>query len=116
MKFLKTALLLALGLFLLLVLSQSCYTVRIASKDAVPTAESDNGREDYFRNKLVVEMDTTITIGVADKDFTMLLDCGIDGFQTVEYRNTLGGVLLSGITFGRKRRVRIKYVCVKPQN
>jgi len=42
-------------------------------------------------------------------------DCP-NGIYIVEYRNTFGGVLLSGVTFGRKRRVRVKYVCLKPTN
>jgi hypothetical protein len=73
-------------------------------------------RTDYYRDLNVIEKDTTISISITDKDFTMLLDCGSGGLHTIEYRNTLGGVLLSAITLGKKRRIKIKYVCMKPTN
>lgn len=116
MKLRKIIFPIALGVFVVLLLLQSCYTVRVRSIEGVPMPDPNSTRTDHYRLMKVVEKDTVITIGVADKDFTMLLDCGTGGLHTLEYRNTLGGVLLSGITFGRKRRVRIKYVCMKPTN
>jgi hypothetical protein len=77
-------------------------------------------RSDYYRGMQVIELDTTISIDLVTKDFTLLIKesefCPSGRLQMVEYRNTLGGILLSGITFGRKRKVNIKYVCVKPEN
>ena len=77
-------------------------------------------RTDYYRGMAVIEIDTTISIDLTTKDFTYLIKetdmCRTGRLHTVEYRNTLGGILLSGITFGRKRRMKIKYVCMKPEN
>ena len=78
--------------------------------------DPNSERTDFYRDLEVIEKDTVITISATDKDFTMLLNCNSCGINTIEYRNTFGGVLLSAVTFGRKRKVKIKYVCMKPTN
>ena len=95
----------------------SCYSVRIKTENGVSKPDPNSTRTDYYRDKAVIEKDTVIKIGAIDKDFTYIIkDCGTSGFHIVEYRNTLGGLLLSAITFGRKRKVKIKYVCIKTPN
>ena len=101
--------------FLICCLFTSCYSVRLKNVNGDPMPDPVSDRTDYYRMMKVNEIDTVITIKATDKDFTLLLkDCGTSGIHTVEYRNTFGGVLLSAVTFGRKRRVRVKYVCMKP--
>jgi hypothetical protein len=98
-------------------LFSSCYSVRLKNVYGDPMPDPVSDRTDFYRMQEVQEIDTVVTIKVTDKDFTMLLkECGTAGIHTVEYRNTFGGVLLSAVTFGRKRRVRVKYVCMKPTN
>lgn len=103
--------------FLIALLLNSCYSVRLRSVEGTPEPTFPMVREDYYRTMQVIEIDTVITIGALDKDFTYLIKatdlCPSGKLHTVEYRNTLSAVLLSGITFGRKRRVKIKYVCMK---
>ena len=107
-------------LFIALLLMESCYSVRLVSVEGAPNPAAPIVRDDYYRNMEVIELDTVITIGAVDKDFTYLIrksdKCPTGKLHTVEYRNTLGAVLLSGITFGRKRKVKIKYVCMKETN
>lgn len=116
----KTVFSLKLKLLVLLIsvlFVTSCYTVRIKTVQGVPMPDPVSDRTDYYRNMMVVEKDTVIRLGAVNKDFTLLIkDCEEDGLHTVEYRNTFGGVLLSGITFGRRRQVKLKYVCIKPSN
>lgn len=117
MKFLKTALVVLFGILFILVLFQSCYSVRIRSVEGAHEPEFPLVRDDYYRGMQVIELDTVITISATSKDFTYLIKrsdlCPSAMLHTIEYRNTLGSVLLSGITFGRKRKVKIKYVCMK---
>lgn len=106
-----------IGILLILLLFTSCYSVRIKTVNGVGMPDPDSERTDYYRDLQVYEIDTLISIGALDKDFTMLIKgCETGGLHTVEFRNTLGGVLLSALTFGKKRIVRIKYVCLKPSN
>ncbi len=106
-----------LGLLIAFCILQSCYSVRLKNTSGVPMPDPLSSRVNYYRDIKVHEKDTVITIGALDKDFTLLIkDCNPGGLHTVEYRNTFGGILLSAVTFGKKRKVKIKYVCMKPVN
>ncbi len=98
-----------------LVLLQSCYSMRFVSVNGDEQPDPLSTRTDYYRDMMVVEKDTTITVKGTTKNFSLLIKensaCKSGKLHTFEVRNTLGGVLLSGITLGRKRRVKIKYVC-----
>ncbi len=117
MKALRLGVILTIVILFILIMFQSCYSVRMRTVNGVGTPDPVSDRMDYYRDLKVIEKDTVITIGAVDKDFTYLIkDCPSGGLQTVEYRSTLWGVILSGITFGRKRQMKIKYVCTKPAN
>ncbi|HUH32976.1 MAG TPA: hypothetical protein VLZ28_03430 [Daejeonella sp.] len=94
----------------------SCYSVRVISRDGVPEPDLTNDSRDFYKNKMVHVLDTTIKLKVAEGEFHLVKKCAAGGFYSFEYRNTLGGVLLSAITLGKVRRVRVKYVCLKEQN
>ena len=98
----------------------SCYSVRLRNVNGAPELDPFSDRDDYYRGMAVVEIDTVISMKVTSKDFTYLIKesdvCESGKLNIVEYRNTFGSVLLSGITFGKKRKVKIKYVCQKLQN
>lgn len=120
MKLLKSVLSVIFLVLVLIVVMQSCYSVRLRSVNGVPMPDPVGERSDYYRGMQVIEMDTTISIDMVTKDFTLLIKesefCPTGKLHTVEYRNTMGGILLSGATLGRKRKVHIKYVCMKPEN
>ena len=104
------------NLIVLLILSaslSSCYSVRIISRDGVPEPDYSNDSQDFYKNKKVTVTDTVIKLGVTNDSFSLIKKCGTSGFYSVEYRTTLGHVLLSGITFGKVRKVKVKYVCLK---
>lgn len=101
-------------------LLQSCYSIRLVSIEGERQPDPVSERVDDYRNVSVVELDTTLTISATTSIPTFLVKktpkCKSGQLHTVEYRNTFGGVLLSAVTFGRKRRMKVKYVCVKPSN
>ncbi len=120
MKILKPFLCKFFLLVCILFLFESCYSIRLRSINGVPQPDPVGDRKDYYRDMMVIEKDTVIKIGVTSKDFTYLIkesnSCKTGKLHTVEFRNTFGGVLLSAITLGRKRKMKIKYVCMKPTN
>ncbi|WP_452596502.1 hypothetical protein [Pontimicrobium sp. MEBiC01747] len=99
---------------------QSCYSIRLMNTEGERQPDPVSEREDDYRNVSVVEIDTTLTIKATTRIPTFLIKktpkCKSGQLHTVEYRNTFGGVLLSAVTLGRKRRMKVKYVCVKPSN
>ncbi len=110
----------------IILLFNSCYSVRLVSTNGAPMpcqtgvdVECPEGLGNYYRDKRVIVIDTVIKTGAAVDDATMRiqrLGCESGKIFSVEYKNTLGGSLLYIATFGSKRKVKIKYVCMKPEN
>lgn len=98
----------------------SCYSVRLRSVNGAPQPDPLLSGNDYYKGMEVVQVDTVIKIDITSKDFTYLIKetdkCLSGKLHTVEFRNTFGGSLLSAVTFGRKRKMKVKYVCMKPTN
>ena len=98
----------------------SCYSIRLRNENGAQQPDPFSNRDDYYRGMHVIEIDTIIDMKLTSGDFTYLIkendSCESGKLNIVEYRNTFGSVLLSAITFGRKRKVKIKYVCEKSQN
>ena len=98
---------------LLFILLQSCYTVRVVNKDGIPEPDPLNTSEGFYRGKRVHVLDTTISLKPLEGEFYLIERCPTGSFYSFEYRVTFGGVLLNTITFGKRRQVKIKYVCLK---
>ncbi|HMI05119.1 MAG TPA: hypothetical protein VK541_21715 [Pedobacter sp.] len=94
----------------------SCYSVRLISRDGVAEPDYSNDSQDFYKNKKTNTIDTTIKLGITKGSFELIRDCGPTGFYALEYRVTLGHVLLSGITLGRVRKVKVIYVRLKEDN
>jgi len=97
-------------------LFSSCYSVRIVNRDGIPEPDPLNTSRDFYKGKKVRILDTVITLKPLEGEFYLIEKCASGGFYSFEYRVTLGGALLSAITFGKKRKVQIKYVCLKESN
>lgn len=107
-------------LIIIISILTSCYSVRLRNENGAPQLDPFSNRDDYYRGMSVIKIDTVIDMKLTSKDFTYLIkqndSCQSGKLNIVEYRNTFGGLLLSAITFGRKRKVNITYVCEKPKN
>ncbi len=103
-------------LTILLLSLQSCYSIVLVNKKGVPTPDPLNNEIGFYNGKQVVIIDTTITLKLPENYVFVHEKCAEGGFHSVEYRVTLGGVLLSAVTFGKKRKVKVKYTCLKEKN
>lgn len=100
----------------ILLLLQSCYSVTLVSKTGSGVANPLNKEIGIFTGKEVFEINKTVKTKVIVKELGIFEKCPGDGFFAVQYRVTLGSVLLNAITFGTRRKVRIRYVCLKEIN
>lgn len=108
-----------LGVLSLLFLLVSCYSVKIVSTMGTPNPDPNNDSDDDYRNKRVIVLDTIIKAGTTTDAIgirTQRDGCKSGKLHSVEYKNTFGGSLLYLVTFGNKRKVRVKYVCMKTEN
>ncbi len=102
----------------------SCYSVRLTSTHGAsnPCQSGIDCLEDagnFYRDKRVIVLDTVVKSGIMTDGIgirTQREGCESGKLFSVEYKNTLGGALLYLATFGNKRKVKIKYVCMKPEN
>jgi hypothetical protein len=106
----------SIQVMLAMLILHGCYSVRISNVNGVPEPNPVNFEEGYYRGKAVMTIDTTVNLKLLENEVLVLQTCPEGCFQTVEYRVTLGDVLLSGITFGKMRKIRVKYVCLKESN
>ena len=107
------------ALILSFFLVSSCYSVRILSTKGAPMPPEEMSRDDWYRDKMVVEIDTVVKAGITTDDIAFRVlgeGCETGKLFSVEYKNTFGGSLLYVVTFGSKRKVKLKYVCMKPEN
>jgi hypothetical protein len=105
-----------LFLFLVFLIIQGCYSVRLSNIQGAPEPNPTNFEEGFYRGKAVIEIDTTVNLKLLENEVLVLQTCPEGCFQTLEYRVTLGAVLLSGITLGKKRKIHVKYICLKESN
>lgn len=107
------------SMFLLLSLLcwfSSCYSVRVATQMGVGEPDPTNYADGFYRLKKVQVIDTTLKLKLLDNDAMFLQTCASNGIYAIEYRVTLGDVLLNGLTFGKHRKVRVKMICLKETN
>lgn len=91
----------------------SCYSVRFQVENG-QWEPADTELESAYAGYYVRTLDTIIkrqpTTGA---HYFNISDCESGALHTVEYRTTFGGLLLNTVTLGRKKKVQIKYVCIK---
>ncbi|MGB5818384.1 MAG: hypothetical protein WBG90_02790 [Saonia sp.] len=91
----------------------SCYSVRFQVENG-QWEPADTERDDAYAGYNVHTLDTVVTRKLTTgAHYFNISDCPSGALHTIEYRTTLGGILLNAITFGRKKKVKIKYVCIK---
>lgn len=99
--------------FGLALIISSCYSVRFQVENG-QWEPADNEREDAYAGYNVYTLDTVVTRKLTTgAHYFNISDCPSGALHTVEYRTTFGGILLNAITLGRKKKVKIKYVCIK---
>lgn len=91
----------------------SCYSVRFQVENG-QWEPADTEIEGAYSGYNVRTLDTIVSRKITTgAHYFNISDCDSGALHTVEYRVTLGGILLNAITFGRKKKVKIKYVCIK---
>ena len=105
-----------LVLWCCLLFLSSCYSVRVATSMGQAEPDPTNYTQGFYRLKKVQEIDTMLKLKLLENDAMFLQNCASNGIYALEYRVTLGDVLLNGITLGKHRRVRVKMVCLKESN
>ena len=107
-------------LFLVAILLHSCYSIRLVSTEGAPQKDPFSDRDDRYRDLQVIQKDTVIRVNITTGGFDYLVKkekfCKSGKLHSIEFRSTLGGILWSAFTLGTRRKMKVKYVCMKPIN
>ncbi|NND63677.1 MAG: hypothetical protein HKN48_10865 [Flavobacteriaceae bacterium] len=102
---------------LVLILLTSCYSVRVKVTNGPGPEPADTESEVVTAGELVRILDTVAKVGIETNEYPINIpDCKSGALHSVEYRTTFGGLLKYILTLGKRRTVKVKYVCVKKVN
>lgn len=104
------------AILLLLYSMTACYSFRLTNQNGTGVPDPFHVEEGFYQYKEVHVIDTVLKLKPEEKIPMLIETCETGGFHTIEVKHTMGGILLSAVTFGRRRRVKVKYVCLKPLN
>lgn len=105
-----------LALLLSLSLASCSYSVIVVSKKGVPDPDPLNSVQGFYALKKVTTIDTVVKLSVVQNGVELNLPCPSAGVHSVEYKITFGDMLRNTFTFGKRRSVKVKYVCLKDTN
>ena len=102
----------ALTLFL-----QACsYSIIISNKRGTPEPDPMNAQEGFYHFKQVTVVDTVVKLGIVEDGVIQLQNCPAGGLHSVEYKITFGAILRNTFTFGKRKSIKVKCVCLKDSN
>jgi len=98
-------------------LNQSCsYSVVLSNKFGTAATDPLNRQLGFYNGKAIQVIDTVVPLSLL-KDRVMAINaCPIGGFHSVEYKITFGAMLRNTFTFGKRKSIKVKYVCLKDTN
>ena len=99
-----------------LLLASCSYSVVVVSKRGTPDPDPLNQTVGFYMGKNVQKKDTVVGLSVVQNGVQVSLDCPTAGFHSIEYKITFGDMLRNTFTFGKRRSVKVKYVCLKDTN
>ncbi len=93
----------------------SCYSVRFQVENGQWEPKDTEGGDPYYSGYYVRTVQKKVVFKklTTGADYFNISDCDSGALHTVEYKNTFGGILLNLITFGGRKKVNVKYVCIK---
>ena len=98
-------------------LFQACsYSIIISNKRGTAEPDPANIQKGFYINKQVTQVDTVVKLGVVEDGVMYLQDCASGGLHSVEYKITFGAMLRNTFTFGKRKSIKAKCVCLKDSN
>jgi hypothetical protein len=81
-------------------------------------AEPDPNNQElgFFFGKQVTPIEQVVKMKLENNQVYVTPPCETPGLYAVEYRVTYGDLLRNALTFGKRRKVRIRYICLKDTN
>src|SRR5436190_23338196 len=96
---------------------QACsYSIIISNKHGTAEPDPTNKEEGFYHFKQVNIVDTVVKLGIVENGVIQLQNCPGGGLHSVEYKITFGAMLRNTFTFGKRKSIKVKCVCLKDSN
>ncbi|MEO5681607.1 MAG: hypothetical protein ABIQ88_03140 [Chitinophagaceae bacterium] len=96
---------------------QSCsYSIIVANQRGTPEPDPGNRQLGFYNLKQVTVVDTVVKLSLLQDKVMAVPLCTEGGFHSVEYKITFGAMLRNTFTFGKRKSIKVKYVCLKDSN
>lgn len=101
----------------LLVLLQACsYSVIVSNKNGVPQPDPLRQELGFYNTKKVRDVKFINHLSLLQESARVVDSTCTEGFHSIEYKITFGDMLRNTFTFGKRKAVRVRIVCIKPSN
>lgn len=96
---------------------QSCsYSIIVSNQRGTPQPDPMNHELGFYNSKEVSKIDTVVKLSLLQDRAMVIPACSEGGFHSVEYKITFGDMLRNTFTFGKRKSIKVKYVCLKDSN
>ncbi|WP_420149407.1 hypothetical protein [Spirosoma sp.] len=101
----------------LTVFLQACsYSVIVSNQRGTAQPDPMNHELGFYQGKQVMVIDTVVPLSLLQNNVMAVPVCAEGGFHSVEYKITFGAMLRNTFTFGKRKSIKVKYVCLKESN
>jgi hypothetical protein len=96
---------------------QSCsYSIIVSNQRGTAQPDPLNQELGFYNRKEVKTIDTVVNLSLLQDRVMVIPSCPEGGFHSIEYKITFGAMLRNTFTFGKRKSIKVKYVCLKDQN
>lgn len=96
---------------------QSCsYSIIVSNQRGSGEPDPMNREMGFYNGKEVKKIDTVVNLSLVQNGAMVIPSCPEGGFHSVEYKITFGAMLRNTFTFGKRKSIKVKYVCLKDSN
>ena len=96
---------------------QSCsYSIIVANQGGAAEPNPLNQQMGFYNGKQVSVIDTVVRLSLLQDGVMAVPKCNSGGFHSVEYKITFGAMLRNTFSFGKRKSIKVKYVCLKESN
>ena len=96
--------------------SCSYSVIVLGTRKGTPEPNLQNDVKGFYAGMKVNNFDSIVPLSVVQNGVELNLPCPSDRLYSLEYKITFGDMLRNTFTFGKRKGIKVKYVCVKESN
>ena len=103
-------------LILIISLPACSYSITVTNINGSAQPDPTNSQEGFYHLKKVTIIDTVVNLSLLQDGVMLLPSCPANGIHSLQYKISFGDMLRNTFTFGKRKKINVKYVCIKNTN